>query len=61
MDLDWKQYRPKDTTIILSTIDAHAVGEPLRIITGGLPPYRAQPSWSGDASCKSITIISARQ
>ncbi|EFH90075.1 proline racemase family protein [Ktedonobacter racemifer] len=38
MDLDWKQYRPAEGTVILSTIDAHAAGEPLRIITGGLPP-----------------------
>ncbi|GHO48968.1 proline racemase family protein [Ktedonospora formicarum] len=40
MDLDWKQYRPAEGTVILSTIDAHAAGEPLRIITGGLPPLQ---------------------
>ncbi len=38
MDIDWKQYRPGEGTTILTTIDAHAAGEPLRIIIGGLPP-----------------------
>jgi len=38
MDLAWKHYRPGEGTIILTTMDAHAAGEPLRIITGGLPP-----------------------
>jgi proline racemase len=38
MDLDWQQYRPGAGTAIITTIDAHAAGEPLRIITGGLPP-----------------------
>ena len=38
MELDWKQYHPAEGTIMLTTIDAHAAGEPLRIVTGGLPP-----------------------
>jgi trans-L-3-hydroxyproline dehydratase len=38
MDLDWQQYRPGAGTTIITTIDAHAAGEPLRIVTGGLPP-----------------------
>src|SRR3569623_659345 len=37
MELDWNR-RPlaKDAQII-TTLDTHAAGEPLRIITGGLP------------------------
>lgn len=38
MKLDWKQYRPAEGTTVLRAIDAHAAGEPLRIITDGLPP-----------------------
>src|SRR5690348_7600786 len=38
MDLDWAQYQPAEGTIMLRTIDAHAAGEPLRIVTDGLPP-----------------------
>lgn len=38
MKFDWTQYHPAEGTITLTTIDAHAAGEPLRIITGGLPP-----------------------
>lgn len=38
MNLNWQQYRPEAETMIITTIDAHAAGEPLRIITGGLPP-----------------------
>ncbi|HZO76270.1 MAG TPA: proline racemase family protein [Ktedonobacteraceae bacterium] len=38
MELDWTQYRPAEGTILLRTIDAHAAGESLRIITGGLAP-----------------------
>jgi proline racemase len=37
MELDWSDYRPPDDTITITTIDTHAAGEPLRIITGGLP------------------------
>lgn len=37
MELNWQQGNmPGDATII-TTIDAHAAGEPFRIITGGLP------------------------
>src|SRR5438105_5988024 len=37
MELAWNKSSPfKDATII-TTLDAHAAGEPLRIITGGLP------------------------
>lgn len=38
MDLDWSRYQPGAGTTVLTSIDAHAAGEPLRIITGGLPP-----------------------
>jgi proline racemase len=40
MELAWNKYSPfKDATII-TTLDAHAAGEPLRIITGGLPELK---------------------
>ena len=38
MGLNWDQYTPAKEAIGITTIDAHAAGEPLRIITGGLPP-----------------------
>lgn len=38
MDFDWKQYDPGEGATVITTIDAHAAGEPLRIVTGGLPP-----------------------
>ncbi|MBO0783226.1 MAG: proline racemase family protein, partial [Ktedonobacteraceae bacterium] len=38
MSFDWKQYTPGEGAAVITTIDAHAAGEPLRIITGGLPP-----------------------
>lgn len=37
MQLNWNQYRPAEGVTVITTIDAHAAGEPLRIITGGLP------------------------
>jgi proline racemase len=37
MTLDWNQWQPDAQAIRITTIDAHAAGEPLRIITGGLP------------------------
>lgn len=37
MELNWKQYSPTGEATVITTIDAHAAGEPLRIITGGLP------------------------
>src|SRR5947209_14903262 len=38
MDLNWNEYSPSKDVTVISTIDAHAAGEPLRIVTGGLPP-----------------------
>lgn len=37
MQLDWERIRLPVGTIQLRTIDAHAAGEPLRIVTAGLP------------------------
>jgi proline racemase len=40
MGLNWKRTDTTDTeeqAIVITTVDAHAAGEPLRIITGGLP------------------------
>jgi len=36
--LNWDQYTPAKEATSITTIDAHAAGEPLRIIIGGLPP-----------------------
>ena len=38
MELQW-QWPPLDTDgLTITTLDVHAAGEPLRIVTGGLPP-----------------------
>lgn len=37
MDLDWNARDWAAGALTLMTLDAHAAGEPLRIITGGLP------------------------
>ena len=37
MQLDWNQRDITDGKTVVTTIDAHTAGEPLRIITGGLP------------------------
>jgi proline racemase len=37
MALDWSARDVRRGKLVLTTIDAHAAGEPLRIITGGLP------------------------
>jgi proline racemase len=38
MELNWSHYSPSKEATVITTIDAHAAGEPLRIITGGIPP-----------------------
>ena len=38
MELDWKRPDISNNATVITTIDAHAAGEPLRIVTGGLPP-----------------------
>jgi len=35
--LDWSRWKPGSGAHVITTIDAHAAGEPLRIVTGGLP------------------------
>jgi proline racemase len=37
MELNWKQSKAVAHASVITTVDAHAAGEPLRIITGGLP------------------------
>lgn len=37
MKINWKQTDITADNLVLTTIDAHAAGEPLRIVTGGLP------------------------
>jgi proline racemase len=34
---DWTKWKPGSDALVISTIDAHAAGEPLRIVTSGLP------------------------
>src|SRR2546429_5185347 len=38
MELDWKHSNKVEDATVITTIDAHAAGEPLRIVTGGVPP-----------------------
>jgi proline racemase len=40
MELAWNKYSPFKGATIITTLDAHAAGEPLRIITGGLPEVK---------------------
>ena len=35
--LDWSKWTPDSRAQVITTIDAHAAGEPLRIVTGGMP------------------------
>ena len=37
MELNWKQIDEVESATVITAVDAHAAGEPLRIITGGLP------------------------
>ncbi|MEO8971650.1 MAG: proline racemase family protein [Ktedonobacteraceae bacterium] len=37
MGLNWKRIDIEEQATVITTVDAHAAGEPLRIITGGLP------------------------
>src|SRR5438034_4136996 len=37
MPLSWDAWQPRPDALRLTTIDAHAAGEPLRIVTSGLP------------------------
>lgn len=37
MQLNWQQRPSSEGSLVITTLDAHAAGEPLRIITGGLP------------------------
>ena len=37
MQLDWGRLSPTDGSTTITTIEAHAAGEPLRIVTGGMP------------------------
>src|SRR5205807_1351871 len=39
MNPDWSRRDIRQGKVVLTTIDAHAAGEPLRIITGGLPEF----------------------
>src|SRR5438128_10535725 len=37
MELNWKQTDTVESATVITTVDAHAAGEPLRIVTGGVP------------------------
>ncbi|HEV2581486.1 MAG TPA: proline racemase family protein [Ktedonobacteraceae bacterium] len=37
MQLDWHNYTPGKDATVIRTLDVHAGGEPLRIVTGGMP------------------------
>lgn len=38
MKLNWNNYKPGEDTMLITTLDTHTAGEPLRIVTGGMPP-----------------------
>ena len=40
MELNWQQYHHGKEAKIITTIEAHAAGEPLRIITSGMPELK---------------------
>ncbi len=37
MKLNWSRYAPSEEVSVITTIDVNVAGEPLRIVTGGLP------------------------
>jgi trans-L-3-hydroxyproline dehydratase len=37
MQLNWNNYVPSEDIMVITTLDTHTAGEPLRIITGGMP------------------------
>src|SRR2546421_5815346 len=37
MELTWDAFKPSKEATVITTLDAHAAGEPLRIVTGGVP------------------------
>lgn len=40
MELSWSMFRPSEEAALITTLDVHAGGEPLRIITSGLPELK---------------------
>jgi proline racemase len=40
MKLHWDDFKPAKEATVITTLDVHAAGEPLRIITGGLPELK---------------------
>ena len=40
MELLWNRYSPVKDSTVITTLDTHTAGEPLRIITGGLPEIK---------------------
>ena len=42
MHLNWNRHPYTEGTMVITTIDAHAAGEPLRVITGGLPELQGE-------------------
>jgi proline racemase len=37
LELNWNKYTPGENTMVITTLDTHTAGEPLRIVTGGMP------------------------
>jgi proline racemase len=40
MEFTWDMSKPFNEAMVITTLDAHTAGEPLRIITGGLPEIK---------------------
>src|SRR5712692_8412282 len=42
MHFNWNRHPYTEGTMVITTIDAHVAGEPLRVITGGLPELQGE-------------------
>ena len=42
MQLNWNNYTPREDIMVITTLDTHTAGEPLRIVTGGMPALHGE-------------------
>lgn len=57
MGMNWKQFETIEQATVITTVDAHAAGEPLRNITGGMPEQAHQLAAAGDMITKSVNAV----
>ena len=58
MNLDWTTRPPRDGKTVITAIDTHAAGEPLRIITGSAAEESAADPESGTISRRLTVTVS---